>query len=252
MADRWKEQNLRETTLDSSLEKRLAIYAATAGAAGVGMLALAPPARAQIVYTPAHIPVPHNGYFVPIDLNHDGVSDFSFWIRTYADFGPYYVDLFLYARKAANAAERMGAVPAARLASGAVIGSAQEFTPAHLLFGLTLEKLQKNYSQRGTFSFCEGDWKQPQKDAYLGVRFAISGQLHYGWIRLSAGCQTGQGSGGVKGFITGYAFNSEPGQPILAGQESAVSADSGTSRDPGSLGLLALGSIGLDLWRRRE
>lgn len=252
MADRRKEQKVRGIALDRKLENRLATYAAAAGAAGVGMLALSAPAKAQIVYTPTRIRVDHNAYFVPIDLNHDGVSDFSFWIRTYADFGPYYVDLFLYARDARNGAERMAGVPVARLQSGSVIGSAQKFTPAHLFFGLTLEGLQKGYFQDRTFSFCEGDWQKPQNDAYVGVRFAISGQVHFGWIRLSAGCQTGEGSAGVNAFITGYAFNTERGQPILAGQETAVPTGSGVSRGPGTLGQLALGSLGLDLWRRRE
>ncbi|HXJ93780.1 MAG TPA: hypothetical protein VMT20_13080 [Terriglobia bacterium] len=40
--------------LGESLSKRLAGYAAAAGAAGVGMLATTQPARADIIYTPAN------------------------------------------------------------------------------------------------------------------------------------------------------------------------------------------------------
>src|SRR5580704_13246868 len=58
------------------LDKNLLAYAAAASAAGVGMLALAQPAAAKIVYTPA------NTELVPktklnLDLNHDGIADFQ-------------------------------------------------------------------------------------------------------------------------------------------------------------------------------
>lgn len=247
-----RKPKVREATLDSKLEKRLAVYAAAAGAAGVGMLALAPPARAQIVYTPANLPVPHDGYFLPIDFNHDGAAEFSLWIRTYADFGPQYADLFLYGVKAPNQVERTGGPPAARLSSGAEIGPAQEFSRAHQLFGVALAQFERAYTQAGTTSFCEGAWKQPQKDGYLGVRFVISGQPYFGWIRLTAGCQAGESGAGVKAIVTGYAYNSESGQPILAGQETSSAGASRIPRDSGSLGQLALGALGLDFWRRRE
>jgi hypothetical protein len=40
--------------LSRSLHQQLNTYALAAGAAGVGLLALAPPAEAKIIYTPAH------------------------------------------------------------------------------------------------------------------------------------------------------------------------------------------------------
>jgi hypothetical protein len=47
----------------------------SAGAAGVGMLALAPPVQAKIVYTPADV---NFSRYPPVtlDLNHDGIGDF--------------------------------------------------------------------------------------------------------------------------------------------------------------------------------
>lgn len=247
-----KRSKVREAALDGRLEKRLAMYAAAAGAAGVSMLALASPAQAEIVYTPAHIRVPQNGDFVPIDFSHDGVAEFSFWIRSYADFGPTYVDLFIYGNHGLGAVETTGAAPTARLASGAVISSAQRFIRPPLVFGATLMQLEEYYSQHGKNSFCEGNWKQPETDRYLGVKIFISGQAHFGWIRLSAGCQTGKGSAGVNAIITGYAYNTEPGQPILAGQQNTETGDSQMSRDRGTLGQLALGAQGVDLWRPKE
>lgn len=58
-----------------------------------------------------------------------------------------------------------------------------------------------------------GYW-QPQMTAYLGVEFGIEGQTHYGWIQLT----TPFFSGVNGGTILDWAYNANPGQPILAGQ----------------------------------
>ena len=68
--------------------------------------------------------------------------------------------------------------------------------------------------------------------AYLGVEFEIDGADHYGWIRLTVG---GAGNGGV---IHDWAYNSIPGQPILAGQVP----------EPGMISLLVLGAVTI-AWR---
>jgi hypothetical protein len=62
--------------LSASLHKRLNAYALAASAAGVGVLALAHPAEARIVYTPAHVKIEPNQLY-NIDLNHDGKFDFT-------------------------------------------------------------------------------------------------------------------------------------------------------------------------------
>src|SRR5579872_3742663 len=65
--------------LSKSIGHQLNMYALTAGAAGVGTLAISPPAEARIVYTPAHVVI-HRGYpgTALLDLNHDGKADFQF------------------------------------------------------------------------------------------------------------------------------------------------------------------------------
>ena len=61
--------------LPNSLHHQLNMYALAAGAAGVGMLALAPAAKAEIVYTKTHQVIGTNGVY-PLDLNQDGTIDF--------------------------------------------------------------------------------------------------------------------------------------------------------------------------------
>ena len=51
-------------------------------------------------------------------------------------------------------------------------------------------------------------------DGYLGIRFYIGANLHYGWIRLNL--NNGYPAQAI-GFITEWAYNSVPGQSIAAG-----------------------------------
>ncbi len=69
-------QSRPASNLASNVDKGLLQYATAAGAAGVGLLALAPTAEAKVIYTPTNIPITVNGPSVPIDLNNDGVPDF--------------------------------------------------------------------------------------------------------------------------------------------------------------------------------
>lgn len=64
----------RTAELSKSLREQLNTYALAASAAGVGMLALAGPAEAKIVYTPVHIVLTRGA--LPLDLNNDGMVDF--------------------------------------------------------------------------------------------------------------------------------------------------------------------------------
>lgn len=92
-----------------------------------------------------------------------------------------------------------------------------------------------------------GPWKEATR-GFLGLKFIIQGQVHYGWARLDVTATIR----GIYGAITGYAYETEPNTPILTGQESgarkrdkashvSVSA-SAPAIVPGALGALATGS----------
>jgi hypothetical protein len=67
-----------------NVESRLNAYALAAAAAGAGLLAMAHPAAAEIVYTPADTILTNR--ILRIDLNHDGIDDVALGIFDYTFF----------------------------------------------------------------------------------------------------------------------------------------------------------------------
>jgi hypothetical protein len=106
-----------------------------------------------------------------------------------------------------------------------------------------------------------GDWINV-KNRYLGVIFPIHGKTHYGWARLSV--QVSRKPFQATAILTGYAYETIPNKPIIAGQTKGLeqrnkedfdASDSLTipsSPQPASLGALAMGAPGLSIWRRES
>ena len=93
------------------------------------------------------------------------------------------------------------------------------------------------------------------KNRYLGIRFVIKGKIHYGWARLTV--TPGKN---FQATLTGYAYETIANKPIIAGRTKGPDKfeegqDAGlrvpVRRSPG-LGLLAMGSPALSIWRREE
>jgi len=72
---------------------------------------------------------------------------------------------------------------------------------------------------------------------YLGLKFQIYGQTHYGWARLSVHFEGA--AGGLEAHLTGYAYETIPNKPIIAGKTHGP--DVVTVQEGGSLGALAAG-----------
>jgi hypothetical protein len=222
-------------TVSSKLEKNLAAYFAAASAAGVGLLALAQPAQAKVVYTAANVTI-GRGTALPLDLNHDGVNDFSFSHFAYGNW-----DHFYAIGLAAN--HIFGNGSASALRAGVPIGPQGQFSR----FGL----MAKTGAISG-YDLSTGKWLNVQ-NRYLGLQFSINGKTHYGWARLTVTL-----TGGIVGTLTGYAYETVPNKRILAGQTSdtaAVGVEMNTQQAavpalPANLGMLARGSDAIVLWRR--
>lgn len=260
------------TNLSANINQRLLGYATAATAAGVGALALAQPAEAKIIYTAADIPITVNGPPIQLDLNHDGIIDFSF--INFSGFG------ICTERKGRHGRANVGhpntltcfidylkVVPAQ---AGNAIGSSQSFNgaqcAAELRAGHTIEAGRKfdafnAYmfdSAAGTYNGLPVEniqnclWKgERNPGGWLGLQFMAGGQTFYGWARVAL-----TRSGPV---LVGYAYDDIPNHPIGAGDTGAGKADASHPSDiptpasqPATLGQLANGAFGLNAWRRRE
>ena len=61
-----------------------------------------------------------------------------------------------------------------------------------------------------------GEWMgKSNSQAYLGLKFTIKGTIHFGWARVKV--DTLQTQQKFSATLTGYAYETIPGKPIIAG-----------------------------------
>jgi hypothetical protein len=243
--------------LSAKTEKNLFTYAAAAGAAGVSLLALSQPSEAKIIYTPTHQLI-NPVSLLNIDVNNDGVNDFTIHNQFYT-FGAGRIrntgSLLSYGGLLASAAQVtsnkvVGKSPfASALASRFRIGASDHFIGSTGGVPPVME-----LCERSTFStrVDNGYWPEA-KNKYLGLKFSINGQTHFGWARLSVkrtGCK-------ITAVLTGYAYETVANKSIQAGKTSGPTEAADlitpvTATVPTTLGALAQGSPALAIWRREE
>jgi len=234
--------------LPQSLNRDLTLYALAAGAAGIGAIAMPQPVQAQIVYTPAHI-VLEAGSTVNLDLNHDGITDVAI------------VDRISIGRSGHTFSARalMVAIPGAPPYGGVArryYNAAGAFLPGQKIGNSRSFNSQKDLMCTAYLGldYYFGSWMPFATNRYLGVRFTLNGQPHFGWVRMNTTWR--ETKEGIKALITGYAYETQPGKAIAAGDQgddtSAGPADSipESATRLVSLGALALGSDALAIWRR--
>jgi hypothetical protein len=239
-----KRSGRERSRLPRQLDHSLSAYAAAAAAAGVSVLALAKPVDAKIVYTPADIPVPPNGKPFPLDLNHDGQADFSF-VNVYGALSSGIV--FALSAVAPNKSNGMwgrGMVSwnrlsphafASALRNGAKVGPKKSYfrngSPWLMNYGID--------SRYWSTTF--GQWLNTH-DRYLGLRFMIDGQPHFGWARFKVSLKDKKAPYALAVTLTGYAYETIPNNPIIAGKTSGPDVE---VVEPASLGRLAQGAAGM-------
>jgi hypothetical protein len=244
--------------LSNNLHRQLAQYSLTAAVAGVSMLALAAPASGEVVVTRKTIPIPVGSSIenpVTISMANDGVNNFSFLLNGLSDSPR---ELVAGARNGTNSQILAGGTfytKALALSRGAKVGPSANFVSGGSLFALV--EATSSSSIRGFFS--RGYWGGNPKNKYLGVRFQIRGQFHYGWIRLTVTSNVQLERPTLAATITGWAYESVANKPIKAGTAAtAASVEKPTARvqqlhnqEAGpSLGMLAAGAEGMPIWRR--
>jgi hypothetical protein len=163
------------TPLNDRLERCLSAYAAAAVAAGVSFLALPTSAEGRVIYTHANTSLPINGGPVPLDLNRDGVADFSFSNIGYQGYSN-----GLYVKTPVEGNQVWGR-------GGSFFGKVRRFASA-LRPGFLIGA-NKSYFKRGESwimgrfgashyaSSSEGQWMYTRR-RYLGMKFMINGRTH--------------------------------------------------------------------------
>lgn len=186
--------------LSPSMQDRLNSYATSATAAGVAMLALTLPTRAEAVFTPSNLYLKQR-VGINLDLNHDKVADFLFQDGRFCldrtTYGCRYsgAAIEVFADRKSNQVEVSHSQPVA-LPPGATVGPGQSF---------------QNAQPGGKFLtvYSNGVWKAPTR-AYLGLKFTIQGEVHYGWAAVYVPKNN-------VGYIEGYAYETEPDTAIITG-----------------------------------
>jgi hypothetical protein len=206
----------------------------------VSALALLPPAEARVVYTPAHVRIPQNGS-VQLDLNHDGVVDFtvsSFYIHNATSL---VVGLLEF--RAGNIYNEVWAAAtdsifASALSANVRVGSNIQFSTDRSLY---MAIVGRDYGR----IYGGGPWTR-KVPAYLGLKFQIAGTVHYGWARIQVENRLNPKTAGtpllIVATLTGYAYETIPNKPIDTGKTKGADV---ISVQPASLGWLAQGSVGL-------
>jgi hypothetical protein len=172
----------------------------------------------------------------------EGTTEFTLVNKLTTDVGGYgglTDSLLVSAASGAGVGRRFGG-QVAPLNFGGAIGPAEQF-----------EGRQRLLAQGTGFRYDYGTYGPFANTAqrFLGLKFELNGQVHYGWAGFS---NVGVTRGIVTATLTAYAYETEPNTLMYAGQSSDSPGRSDAAVQPATLGALALGHLGLNAWRKRE
>jgi hypothetical protein len=214
----------------------------------VGLTALAQPAQSEVVVTKKTIPI---NVFTPalLDFNNDGVADFKF--SSYGMNYDHSVNNSFRATPLVSGAVvgaaggTRGGLYASALMRGASVGPSAHFVGAKNQ-KVILERFYGFESASDT-SKLYGKWGNVGPDRFVGLKFKIDGQTHFGWVRITLDIVRINGLKGAT--ITAYAYETIPDKKIVVGSttESATASADASSR--ASLGMLAAGADGQAIWK---
>ncbi|HZQ70729.1 MAG TPA: hypothetical protein VFA68_19535 [Terriglobales bacterium] len=221
--------------LSASIERHLKTYAAAA--AGIGLLAVAGPAAAQVVYTPAKIDFTNGDLF--LDLN-CGPS-IQFWVADVLETSTYGGTREFALNGSTYASVLEDSKGPAVLPKGATVGPGQNFVNAFQ--NERVMATAYHFVYYFSYNGVGGNWANAQ-NGYLGLKFNILGQAHYGWAEFSVKAQVDRRRvQHVDARLLGYAYESAPNVAITTGDKAGGgSSSSAGAPAAGTLSALALGA----------
>jgi hypothetical protein len=229
------------------------------------VLASSAHAEAKVISTVVWIPIAPVSSVTNLDLNNDGIVDFQISNRVGTRLCgegsyPCVVTMRVLPQNASNAIWGTGG-SASALGSGVTLGSQGKFQAGHEFMA------RESYiGENGIGYSTAGPWKETTR-AFLGLKFIIQGQVHYGWARLNVTATTAPGTGGrsagIYGAISEYAYETVPNKPIRTGQTGGAAKGKQNGRrgpvsleapasTPGGLGRLASGAPSLPAQRGQD
>jgi hypothetical protein len=246
--------------LSESLQRRLNSYALAASAAGVAVLACAPPAEGAPV---CHILKDTLSNTRNISFNPAGQARPPFQIaQTTYWSGTTYGQYFWWNRgfltpnsKNANVLLGSNGYPASVLQGGS-IGPGGKFGKGGsygLLFSYGRGTRFSTKYGGGTKLKHRGNLNFSKSENYFGFEFSLGGKTHYGWLRVHVTFFHSRGDIRTQTIthLDAYGYENTPNTAIAAGScSNAAEIDTMAVTRKGSLGILALGSEGLSLWRK--
>src|SRR5579863_4982770 len=236
--------------LAPAYQQQLTAYALAAAAAGVSILALTARSEAEIVYKQAHRVIGDGASF-NLDLTGDGTVDLTIENKHHhhctSDFCS--SSQFLNLKMAGANQVVYNVYGAVAMKPGMQIGPKNVWRGGNQNMAVILA----GFGTGGV----GGSWVNVNS-RYLGVKFEIKGQTHFGWARLNVQIQLPLT---ITATLTGYAYETIANKAITAGQtkgpktasiEEPDASLTAPSPQPATLGPLAAGAPGLSIWRREH
>lgn len=211
----------KSADLSKSLQHRLDIYAIAARAAGVGILALAQPSEAKIVYTAAHVRIAKFDNVV-LDVNHDGKGDFTFYAGVEGTSG--FDWQYLFADRYRSGVNGVFATSTGLTKQAVALRAGARIGPSRFFNGFNSMARHFTANTHSHSTNWKGEWAnggKGLKNHYLGLKFRINGKFHFGWARVTL---TVSGKS-FTALLTGYAYETIPSKSIKAGQTKEATGD---------------------------
>lgn len=201
----------------NKLSKKLKSYTT------IALSAIAADAASQVIYTDIRdTTLINNGDFFDIDLNNDGINDLtisltkSIYSSTYGSYSIYVnynsVDASAVSNNQINVLYNTSYSVNEALAftnNQSINSSANSWTSYGFVGAYATGSIVSPYSTSALYANI-GQFPG-QGDRFLGVRFRIGNNTHYGWVRLDVSALSDTA------IIKDFAFDTTANAPILAG-----------------------------------